>query len=216
MATVEETNKIIKEHLIRLPKEVRDIIEHSDWDQKIQEIGKKHGLRIDQIGALGNETMFALLGMTHPDQYVHEVQIHLNIVGPKAEAVAKDCQDVIFNSIHEKLKEVYNRDLEESDAEVEMTNKEQKTLERSGIEIENSSISSGNPVSVSIENRDTLIEEVEHPELIPNTPPKDIISSKLSGTFTIPKKESDTTLPNISRPPDKNRPVSSDPYREAI
>ncbi len=251
MATFEETEKTIKDHLMKLPKEVQDMIANSSWDQKIQEIGKKHNLRIDQIGILGNETMFVLLGMTHPDQYTHEIQTRLNVIASKAAEISNDATELIFKNIREKLMGIYSRASEET----EIAPEEEKTLERTGIIVENDPTSAfttsgrqypiskdtGNRIPINTmgtgqSGRDMLLEEVEHPEMIaaanvpkppylkisneekmgqmPDTPKKDIISSKLDGAFSIPKKETDHTLDPLTPP--KAPPPSGDPYREAI
>ncbi len=198
--------EIVKKQWQKMPVEIQNALSVSGWENKIIELGKRHGLRVDQLGMFQQETLLVLLGLVHPDQYIHELQTRLNVVAPKAEALANDADKEIFSGIREKLKEVYG-----NNDETEIDTDEERTLEKTGIDVD----ANNEEEKISVkESRTDLLSEIEHPELIPSSPQKDFISSKLTDTFTIPKTETDSSLNPITTP--KTAPPRSDPYREQI
>lgn len=204
--TPEERIKIQWE---KLPADVKSALANSKWEEHLVEIGKKNALRVDQIGNFQTETVLVLLGLTHPDEYGKELQKRLNIVAPKAEAIVKDAEELIFKNIRERLKEVYTANRQTGIPAADAV------FEKSGIEL--TPDLPPNMPQTSGEDRKTLLADVENPLLIPNPTVvgKDIVASKLTETFTIPKKVTDQSLGGQTpMTPSAKRPA--DPYHEPI
>ncbi len=205
----EKTKKLIEERIKLLPQDIQAVVLEGSWLGALEDIRKKHGLRVDQAGELQTETFLVLLGLTKPANYVHEIQSRLNLVGNKAEEIAQDAEKLIFRPLITKLEEVYSRN-----EETAIAPEETRVLNNTGIEIETETPPTGNVSSPSTVNRDTLLEEVENPLLIPNPENQNIIASKLSNTFTIPKKDTDQSLGGTPVSPPLKK--SGDPYREPV
>jgi hypothetical protein len=125
----------------------------------------------------------------------------------KAEEIAQDAELSIFRPILARLEEIYTKENEDT-----LTQNETTLLKKTGIELENGAPSENiKQESVATEqiNRDTLLEEVENPLLIPQQPKTNLVQTKLTETFTIPK----TTTTTTPTPPIQK---SVDPYREPI
>lgn len=203
----EKTKKLIEERIKLLPQDIQAVVLEGSWLGALEDIRKKHGLRVDQAGELQTETFLVLLGLTKPANYVHEIQSRLNLVGNKAEEIAQDAELSIFRPILARLEEIYTKENEDT-----LTQNETTLLKKTGIELENGAPSENiKQESVATEqiNRDTLLEEVENPLLIPQQPKTNLVQTKLTETFTIPK----TTTTTTPTPPIQK---SVDPYREPI
>lgn len=203
----EKTKKLIEERIKLLPQDIQAVVLEGSWLGALEDIRKKHGLRVDQAGELQTETFLVLLGLTKPANYVHEIQSRLNLVGNKAEEIAQDAELSIFRPILARLEEIYTKENENT-----LTQNETTLLKKTGIELENGAPSENiKQESVATEqiNRDTLLEEVENPLLIPQQPKTNLVQTKLTETFTIPK----TTTTTTPTPPIQK---SVDPYREPI
>ena len=53
-----------------LPKDVRDAILSVGLNEKLENISKTYALRIDQMTALENETLFVMMGLEPPGKYI--------------------------------------------------------------------------------------------------------------------------------------------------
>jgi hypothetical protein len=205
----DKTKKLIEERVKLLPPEIQAVVLEGSWLGALEDIRKKHELRVDQAGELQTETFLVLLGLTKPADYVHEIQARLNLVGNKAGEIAEDAEKLIFRPLITKLEEVYSRN-----EETAIAPEETQVLNNTGIEIETEAPLAGSALPPSAVNRETLLEEVENPLLIPNPENKNIIASKLTQTFTIPKKDTDQSLGGAPVSPPLKK--SGDPYRESV
>ncbi len=97
--------KQIGTRLRELPEDVRQAVLSSELDQRIQTLGKKHQLHIDQAGALQDETMLVMLGFVDPASFVSRLQKELNIPKEKAEGLATDISNEVFMPIRESMKQ---------------------------------------------------------------------------------------------------------------
>ncbi|MCA9356560.1 hypothetical protein KC852_03500, partial [Candidatus Nomurabacteria bacterium] len=75
----ETLTAIIAEHMKTLPPEVKDVVTGFDWLQTLQDIAARYKLNIEQQGVLGTEVTMSILGITHPDDFSHELRNSLNI-----------------------------------------------------------------------------------------------------------------------------------------
>jgi len=141
-----EKDTIIKKQFKILPKEIQDAITAADLPYKIQEIGKKHKLHVDQMGILDTETMLVLLGLLHPDDYSSELQARLQLTGERTRAIVEDANRIIFQDIQGRLKQFYEDQVSleerrmgvEEEAEIvppptELEEKERGVLEKTGV-----------------------------------------------------------------------------------
>ncbi|MEI6864002.1 MAG: hypothetical protein WCK46_01340 [Candidatus Adlerbacteria bacterium] len=94
----------IKERLAELPQDVQDAVLSADMGTHIHSIGQKHGLHIDQIGKLEDETMLVMLGFFDADTFNQQIQDQLAIPAEDAAAIAGEVSDTVFAPIRESLK----------------------------------------------------------------------------------------------------------------
>ncbi|MBI1998892.1 MAG: hypothetical protein HYS73_00975, partial [Parcubacteria group bacterium] len=90
-----------------LPPNLREAYGSVKTTEILEEIGKKHGLRVDQIGELVDETGYVMLGVTPPSDYVMKIEGAVNVSREKAKAVAIDVNDRVFKPIRDALKQVH-------------------------------------------------------------------------------------------------------------
>lgn len=70
----------------------------------VQEIGTKHQLHVDQIGALEAEIMAAMIGVTNLEDFTENISDALDIHITKAETLAADVNNSIFIKIRSGMK----------------------------------------------------------------------------------------------------------------
>jgi len=105
-----EIEKIIKEQMKKLPKEVRDIIANPTLSEKISAIGRENGLNEEQIGTLGTETYLALLGLVPLDEY--EKILREKLPKDSIEILILDINESILKNIWPQLIDVYYEEKE--------------------------------------------------------------------------------------------------------
>lgn len=101
----EDIAQKIRTRLAELPEDVQQAVTSADVGQRIQKLGAKHSLHVDQIGALGDETYMVMLGFTDPAEFDDTLTSQLNIPKEKAEALAQDVSNEIFMPIRESMQE---------------------------------------------------------------------------------------------------------------
>lgn len=90
-----------------LPLEVKNLLYSPGMSFTIQEIGQKNSLHIDQIDILNTEVGQVMLGFTDSKDLPHRLMEMLNLEQGKAAQVAQDVNDMLFNKIRDKMKQVY-------------------------------------------------------------------------------------------------------------
>jgi hypothetical protein len=102
----EEPNDIeqkIEARMAELPEDVRNAINDGGLDEKVRAIGQKFNLHIDQIGALGDEVMLALLGFTPLAAFAGELATQLSLDPVLAQTIVAEINSSIFLSIRESM-----------------------------------------------------------------------------------------------------------------
>jgi hypothetical protein len=94
----------LQARLTTLPDDVRTAVLSVEWEHKVQAIAGRHQLHIDQIGALGDVTLMAMLGMFDIVEYPNQVAVALAIAPDIAATVAKEVSDEVFMPIRESLR----------------------------------------------------------------------------------------------------------------
>jgi hypothetical protein len=106
----EKSKAIIKEEMLALPKEVRGVIELSNWEKISEEIGKKHLLNEDEIETLQLETACLLLGLVDENSYLTNIE---NEAGTSREG-AKKISGEIFEKIFEPIDSAITENIKRS------------------------------------------------------------------------------------------------------
>lgn len=96
----------IQKRIEELPQDVQAAIASADFDQKIQKIGQKHSLHIDQVEKLGDEIMLVMLGFMNPDDFTSNITTQVHVTPAQAAAIAADVNNEILLAIRESLKKV--------------------------------------------------------------------------------------------------------------
>ena len=102
-----DLQKQIENRLHELPQDVQQAILSSELDVRLQKIGKKHELHIDQIGTLEDETMLVMLGFIDPASFVGHLQTQVRLTPEKATLVAADVSNEVFMPIRESMKQFF-------------------------------------------------------------------------------------------------------------
>jgi len=97
------TQEEIFKRYAELPQEVKDAIFAEATAEKMNEIGKKHGLLIDKIGNLAREAGYVMLGLEHPNDFVSNLVSTLEVPELKAREIASDINEAIFKPIRSHL-----------------------------------------------------------------------------------------------------------------
>ncbi|HVZ76012.1 MAG TPA: hypothetical protein VG934_01935 [Candidatus Paceibacterota bacterium] len=99
--------KQIEERIAQLPEDIRNAVLASDFDQKIQAIGKAHNLHIDQAQQLGTETSLVMLGVLPMSDYADNIAREVRVSRTEADKIIADVNTQIFAPIRESMKRTY-------------------------------------------------------------------------------------------------------------
>lgn len=111
----------LKEKFQNLPEDIQDAISSVSVGNTMEDVGEKHHLHLDQINELYDETGLVMLGLTHPKDYIKNLQNRLVIDFDFAKKIAADINEQIFRPIRESLKKVHNIEDEETRNEKQET-----------------------------------------------------------------------------------------------
>jgi len=236
MDTGIDTKKLIQERYQELPQEVKDAVTASDLPTKMKNVASNHDLMIDQAGMLQNEILFVMLGMEPSSEFVNNMSRELGINREKANAVAKDVNDLIFAPIRKYLRE-WEEQEEQKNQEPDKSQQSMADLERvGGFTIEptgqngngNGAAPANLPGAEAVtESKEDLLSGIEDPATIPpkSTTPEenhtDILVDHLLANPTGAAEEKiakPAELP-VESPIAKEAPKkapSADSYREPI
>lgn len=225
----ENVKKALKERFDALPKTVQESILSSEYQNTLVEISKKYQMTVGQLAVLEQETTLVMMGLTGPDEFRNQLVQQLGIDQNKCDQVIADINERVFKKIRDLLKlmntpEGESPDLADIDAE---------TLKNSGIEIENTPAKTDaaaptTPAASPLQSRANILNGIENP----TSGKPSFVKEQLSGTFSLPKKETTYTpfapsaIPNPPIQPAQNGTVTpksassdapvKDPYREIV
>jgi hypothetical protein len=94
----------IATRMAELPEDVRNAINDNDLDNKVRAIGQKFNLHIDQIGALSDEVMLAMLGFAPLEGFAGALATNLSLDPVLAQTITAEVNTSIFLSIRESMK----------------------------------------------------------------------------------------------------------------
>ncbi len=104
------TNEQLMARYKTLPGELKEAILSVDTSKAIQEIGKKHGLAIDKLGVLADETSAVMLGFERADDFISNLARQLGVAGEKAAKIGEEINAAIFSKIRSSLREIQERE----------------------------------------------------------------------------------------------------------
>ncbi|MDQ3075746.1 MAG: hypothetical protein M3Q34_01310 [bacterium] len=108
----EKLKEVIQEYVVKLPKEVQDVLNSFPWADIAIEIGDKIGLVDETLVDLQTETALVLLGLCSSNEYVRNVEDKVGTTKNEAEQVAKEAKERIFNPVAIRIKEAVKNGLE--------------------------------------------------------------------------------------------------------
>ncbi|MCL5781953.1 MAG: hypothetical protein M1459_01175 [Patescibacteria group bacterium] len=87
----------------RLTPEIQEVLVSPEINLKLEEIGKKHNLMIDQIGELVDECGLLMLGLTKSQDFTSNIISRCSIDRKTASEIVKDINDEVLVTIREHL-----------------------------------------------------------------------------------------------------------------
>ena len=100
----QDAAKLIQQRLAELPGDVRNAVQSADLSKKIQAVGTKHNLHIDQMGELEDEVLLAMLGFSPLAQLGGRLSRALRLPPEEGEKLAADIATEVFGPIRESMK----------------------------------------------------------------------------------------------------------------
>jgi len=91
----------------KLPQNIKDAIDSVDSTEIMLDLRKKHSLTIEQMGYIADETGFAMLGLTHPKDFVGNIKSKLGVSDEIAKDITKEINDEIFAPIKDSLMKLH-------------------------------------------------------------------------------------------------------------
>jgi hypothetical protein len=221
------TQEQLDERFEKLPERVRTILTSPTIAKQINGLRERHELHIDSAGTLMEEVAFVLLGLTTPNNFVHELKKELDLPTETIEKIATEINDIVFKPIHDEL---VGKNLEKEGDERNALLKE--------IEGEDVSTPKDAPMlpkqflaeKTPLPKNDSVAENEKMPPTIPNNLPSlehlDIAKEKLSENVAL-KREKEIVPPSAATPKELSAAANEeplekksyggqDPYREPI
>ena len=127
----------IKERFKELPPELQKAVSATDWTAKVKIVADKNGLMLDQMGTLQYEVLFVMLGIEPASDFVGNMVSRLNIKRDKAEAIAKNINEVVFGPIRSYLQkweeeEKQSKEIDHGAGEETVSDSSVSSIERAG------------------------------------------------------------------------------------
>jgi len=102
----EKLKQIIKDELVKLPKESQEVIDTFDWVKISEEIGKLNLLDETEINDLQIEVSLALVGLEEQDSLALNIENNVGTSKNEAVKISNEVNQKIFNPILEKMEEI--------------------------------------------------------------------------------------------------------------
>ena len=108
-----ETEKILEEQVLKLPREVTRFLSSSSWTDALEKIAVAQKLNTEETSQFKNETVLVLAGLVHPDAYPETLGAVLG-VNPTLTAVVASVEKDIFAPVRPALVKFFNEEREHS------------------------------------------------------------------------------------------------------
>lgn len=96
----------IRKKFSELPADIKALAYSADMMAVIKQVAEKNQLHIDKIEPLEGEAVDVMTGYTAPRDFVQSLMDNLEVDKIKAEAIAKDVNELLFSKIRESMKQV--------------------------------------------------------------------------------------------------------------
>lgn len=106
------TKEQLEELYKKLPEELKSALFSADIAEKIFTIGRKLLLTIEEIGFIGEEVGYFILGLTKPRDFVEKLNSRLDLDEEEAAQLAKDINRQIFLPIRDAFRQAHGIELE--------------------------------------------------------------------------------------------------------
>lgn len=192
----ENQKKLIQEQMQKIPAEVREAIEKSDWERVVFNIGRAHKMHVDDIDVLSIETILVMIGLSHPKDFPDHLQKATGMSDDTLMDIIDEINEKLFSKIREALKTHYEK---VSAGEI-MDTGEKDELFHAGISLDDNH----QPIAEK-KNLETLVDkklkeaEVKKPEVV-----------------AVEEKKEEAPKVEIKKPEVEKPRQSFDPYREPI
>lgn len=100
---IDQSKKLIREKLTKLPKEIQDVLTVSDWERISEEIGKKYLFSNEEINILQIEIFIILGGMDIYENFAWNIERELGISKKESEEISEEVAQKIFTPIYKLL-----------------------------------------------------------------------------------------------------------------
>jgi hypothetical protein len=94
-----------KQKFEKLPAEIKKLLYSEEMAIILQKVGEKNQLHVDQVDALYTETGQVMLGFATTQEFVEDIVDILKVDSVKANAIAKDINDMLFIKIRDAMKQ---------------------------------------------------------------------------------------------------------------
>lgn len=189
----EDVTQQIQQRLAELPPDVRAAIQSAELSTKLQAIGTKHKLHIDQVGELEDEIYLAMLGFSPLENLGSRLAKALNLPAEEGTQLAAEVSTEVFSPIRESLKR-FTEERAAPKAPAEPPAQSQAPAPA--------------PTQPAVVAK-------EPPSLNPELHAADVMLSEKT-LSTPPEAPQTPTRPTAAKPPVKPGPYSADPYREPV
>jgi len=107
----EKLKSIIKEEVMKLPKEAQEAINAFDWVKVAEEIGKEYKFSESEVNNFQVETLLVLVGIEESESYPKNIEDEVGTSREEAEKIAKEAFQKIFTPISKILEENIKKNL---------------------------------------------------------------------------------------------------------
>jgi hypothetical protein len=206
-----------------IPADILEAIKTSQVYDKLEEIGGRYNLLLDQIGQLEVDTRMLMIGKTKSTKFIETITKNLEISTETAEKIASDINTEIFTSLRESMQKIQS-EAEQSEVAKE-TEKPVPTplyqpptpdlshIEKAGnFTIEKRPSSNSPQYNDSTLRKEAVLSDLEN---IKNLKPENanaFVEHLLANPVTIPQQV-EVKKP-VSPPPAQK--YGADPYREQV
>lgn len=201
----------VEQQLKKIPPEIKKAFFSTNTAIQIKEIGEQHGLLLDQIDALVQETGLTMIGLKPAQKFVELITKELDIDTNKARSIAEEINNKVLSDIRKSARESSEKKENYSDND-EKKSDNISTLEHVGdftIEKENEHKAD----DVTHADKDDILEGIENPK--PNKSSYGFTEPLVDHLLTTPVAEPQQKIFRQEEISSKPKP-NIDPYKEPI
>ncbi len=99
-----------------LPPALQQAIESASYKEALAKLVKAHGLHIDQAGALEQEVLFVLMGMTDATDFGQALIKEVGLRPEVADPISKEVQEHVFAPVAKHLSEALHAETAQEEA----------------------------------------------------------------------------------------------------